>query len=274
MRERESANLDVPLAPSRPSAVLRALFIPCPGAVAARYHHQIMGAGASQGLNAASNAQLAAELAATTSVPASRITPAVKEFAVRLKSALSTEDGWQELQHLFKSLRASLDEAVSSEEWGQMVYQNEELCLKYFGNSTPDEIAEQFTRLEEGKTRLDWSEFVDGAISLSATVTLAEALSTVEGEAELRSIFDTIETEDDGRVCLLDWGAFIVRDRDVLARFFGLDADASSRFQAFFMAGRVDTWIIKTFHRLGFNEEDLVTWEDFRVGSCGLATGD
>ena len=233
----------------------------------------IMGAGAS--LEGGSNAQLAAELAATTTVPASRITPAVKEFAVRLKMALATEDGWQELQTLFKSLRVSLDEAVSSEEWGQMVYQNEELCTKYFGDSTPDEIADQFTRLEEtGKSRLDWSEFVDGAISLSATVTLAEALSTMEGEAELRGVFDTIETEPDGRVCLLDWGALLAQDRDILARYFGLDAEASSRFQAFFMAGRVDTWIIKTFHRLGLDEEDLVFWEDFRERLVPVATGD
>ena len=107
-----------------------------------------MGAGAST-IPTETNAQLAAELAANASLPASKITPAVKEFAVRLKMALSTEDGWKELQELFKSLRASLDDAVSSEEWGSMMYQYDDLRYKYFGDVTPEEIIEQFNRLDD-----------------------------------------------------------------------------------------------------------------------------
>ena len=103
--------------------------------------------GASTGtLPANSNAELAAQLAANATLPAANITPAIKEFAVRLKMALSTRDGWEELQQLFKSLRASLDEAVSSEEWSSMLHQNEDLCNKYFGQVSPEEIMDQFNR--------------------------------------------------------------------------------------------------------------------------------
>ena len=107
-----------------------------------------MGAGAST-LPASGNAEFAAQLAASTTLPAARITPEVKEFAVRLKMALSTEDGWKELQELFKSLRASLDEAVTSEEWSTMLHQSEHLREKYFGDVSPEDIMEQFNRLDE-----------------------------------------------------------------------------------------------------------------------------
>lgn len=107
-----------------------------------------MGAGAST-ISGDSNAQLAAELAVNASLPVSKITAEVKEFAVRLKTALSTEDGWKELQQLFKSLRPSLDEEVSSSEWGSMVYQDEGLRVKYFGDLSPEEIAAHFNGLDE-----------------------------------------------------------------------------------------------------------------------------
>ena len=260
-----------------------------------------MGAGASTGtLPANSNAELAAQLAANATLPAANITPAVKEFAVRLKMALSTRDGWEELQQLFKSLRASLDEAVSSEEWSSLLHQNEDLCNKYFGQVSPEEIMDQFNRLDEeyvadgtgsnraaglvcllsaptnrvvslcvlgrGKSQLDWGEFVDGAISLSAAVSLTDALSTVEGEAELKELFDSIPSEDDGRVALREWGDLLLGREDVLVRFLGLDAGASPRFTAFFMTGRFVVWVRKTFRRLGFNDDAYVTWDEFRAG--------
>ena len=68
---------------------------------------------------------------------------------MRLKMALSTEDGWKELQELFKSLRVSLDDAVTSEEWSTMLHQSEHLREKYFGDVSPEEIMEQFNRLDE-----------------------------------------------------------------------------------------------------------------------------
>ena len=119
---------------------------------------------------------------------------------------------------------------------------------------------------------MDWAEFVDGAISLSAAVTLSDALSTVEGEAELRDLFETIPPEDDGRIPLNEWGDALLAHEDVLARCTGLDAEASSRFIAFRMTGRFQVWIQKTFRRLGLNDDDYVNWDEFRAG--GRATGE
>ena len=178
--------------------------------------------------------------------------------------ALCNETGWNELQSLFKSLRVSLDDAVSSEEWGSFVYQNEELRSKYFGDVSPEDIIDQFNRLDaDGKSELDWPQFVDGAISLGAAVMLGDALATAEGEAELKELFDTIEFDEDGRVFLVDWQATLLANSDVLARYAGLDDGASPRFGAFAMTGRFDVWIEKTFRRLGFNENESVPWDEF-----------
>ena len=51
-----------------------------------------------------------------------------------------------------------------------------------------------------------WEEFVDGAISLGAAVTLGDALLTAEGEEELRGLFGIINPDVDGRVSLRTWG--------------------------------------------------------------------
>ena len=174
-----------------------------------------MGAGATT-LSAATGAGLdeaqQADYAAlgNSMLPASRIASETKEFAVRLKSSLCTPEGWNELQGLFREMGgggATLWETagVSSAEWGSIVYQDDGLRSKYFGDATPEEIAEQFDHLggendASAIGNLAWEGFVDGAISLGAAVELADALTTHEGEAELRELFETIEPDpDDGR---------------------------------------------------------------------------
>ena len=115
-----------------------------------------MGAGASaissgteralQGLDA-SNAELTS--LANPMLPAAEIAPAVKASAVRLQMALSTENGWKELQSVFRSLSATLDCAISSEEWGSIINQDPALRVKYFGEVSPGDIAQQFDCLDE-----------------------------------------------------------------------------------------------------------------------------
>lgn len=235
-----------------------------------------MGAGAStdlgalQGFAEASSADVNA--LANNMLPAAKTTSTAKEIALHLKMALSTKEGWSELFTLFKSLRPSLDDAVSSDEWGAIVANDEEIREKYFGSASPDVIAQQLDRLDEdGKTEMVWEEFVDGAISLGAAVELADALCTEEGELELKAIFDTIEPEPDGRIPLREFGFALKDYPESLARFTGLDANTSTRFTAFFMTGRVNAWLVKIFRRLGFNEDDYVNWDEFCAG--GRATG-
>uniref|UniRef100_A0A7S2N419 Uncharacterized protein n=1 Tax=Haptolina brevifila TaxID=156173 RepID=A0A7S2N419_9EUKA len=245
-----------------------------------------MGAGAStisadtekalQGLPEASNADIAA--LANTMVPTSSIAPETKAAAVRIAVALATEDGWKELQALFRSLSVSLDDAISSEEWGSIIHRDEGLRKKYFGDASPEEIATQFDGLdEEGKSELVWEEFVDGAVSLGAVVTLCEQLASAEGEAELRQLFETVlaEEPDDlagGRLSMLTWAAVLKEQPDLLKRFTGLDGEASARFQAFFMIGRVDTWIGKIFRRLGLHEDGCYSWDEFFAATASQST--
>ena len=92
---------------------------------------------------------------------------------------------------------------------------------------------------------------------------------TAEGQEELRALFETIEPEDDGRVPLSAWGDTLKEYPDILYSYLGLDADASTRFRAFFLTGRVNTWIAKTFRRLGLNDDDYVNWEEFDERATG-----
>ena len=220
-----------------------------------------MGAGASTGT---------ADLGGLTdtAVPASQATTASKDFAAKLKATLSTQDGWRDLQELFRSLRSSLDEAVSGAEWGSRLSLDDGLRAHVFGDATPEEIAEQFGRLDEGGggAELTWEEFVDGAISLGAASELQEALASAEDEAELRGLFDTCQADEAGRVWLNDFAGALKANPEYLRDFFGLDSEASSRFRAFFMTGRADVWIAKVFRRLGLNDGDAVTWDEFRAG--------
>ena len=91
------------------------------------------------------------------------------------------------LQALFKENRADLDEAIPSDEWGRIVYEQEELCTKYFGDATPDEIAAQFLNLDDSaQSSMAFEQFVDGVMSLGLAVSLAHALETPEGAEDLK----------------------------------------------------------------------------------------
>lgn len=110
-----------------------------------------MGAGASTittgALPETSNAEFAT--LANTMLTVADFPPAVRDLALRLYHALLTQQGFVELLHLFRGMRTSLDDSVTSEEWGAMVYQDETLRSKYFGDATPEEISQQFDTLDE-----------------------------------------------------------------------------------------------------------------------------
>lgn len=266
-----------------------------------------MGAGAStvpnQGvlssLPGASNADMNG--LANAMQPLSSTSDTAQEYARALKNSLCTPEGWVELQKLFKMLGANnLDDCVSNEQWGALVHENPELCAKYFGDATPDEIAAQFHTLDEAcaairhklitlrrcfgfqltapwiprcacvrssRSNLSWEDFVDGVMSLGAAIQLVDALSTSNGEADLKEAFDVL-VEDDGRVLLGEFADMLVGHcRDVLANHFGLDEHASPRFAAFFLTGKVRMWLSKVLRRLGLDDEERVSWDEFMASS-------
>ena len=69
------------------------------------------------------------------------------------------------------------------------------------------------------------------------------------------------------------WGRVLKEERFLLARYTGLDEHASPRFMAFFLTGRVDTWIEKIFRRLGLDVDSFVNWDEFREGGRAIAEG-
>ena len=88
--------------------------------------------------------EAAYEALASTAVPASKVDAAGRELAVQLKAALLTSQGWRDLSTLYKALAEGLDDTISSEDFSQVVYQNEEIHSKYFSGIPPEEIAAQF----------------------------------------------------------------------------------------------------------------------------------
>ena len=237
-----------------------------------------MGAGASALPNGvavpqASSSEIAA--LANSALPASRLTAVTRDIALQLKEALCTPQGWKELQALFKENRADLDEAIPSDEWGRIVYEQEELCTKYFGDATPDEIAAQFLNLDDSaQSAMAFEQFVDGVMSLGLAVSLAHALETPEGAEDLKEVFDTIDdVDEDGRVPVKRWAQTLMAYEDVFARYTGVHRGISPRFEAFYVTGKVAVWVRQAFRRLGLSGDDFVTWAEFRAGG-GRATGE
>ena len=63
-----------------------------------------------------------------------------------------------------------------------------------------------------------------------------------------------------------------MRERRLLAEHVGLDESISHRFAAFFVIGKVDTWVSHAFRRLGLEEEQWCSWDEFQGGAS--ATGE
>jgi len=221
----------------------------------------------------AANAELTS--LANTAQPAAGISASTKDVAVRLKGSLCTKEGFRELQQLFRSMGADLDDRISAAEWGQVVSQDDDIRMKYFGDATADEIAEQFDSLDEDrKSQMAFEQFVDGAMSLGVAIAIAGALASEDGEAELRDLWNSLEHDEHGRVPIDDWAAVLQLHPELLAHYTGLDARISPRFEAFFITGKVNTWLLQCFRRLGFGEKDEVTWEELRLGGERSMGGD
>lgn len=81
---------------------------------------------------------------------------------------------------------------------------------------------------------------------------LEKALDTVEGRKELKTLFDQLETDADGRVDRKEWGKCVAMNRDALVDFFG---KASLRE------------INSGFKRIDLDGSDSLTWNEFVVSA-------
>lgn len=244
-----------------------------------------MGAGASalsvqsaQAVESMADANMHHLASIETSVSA--LSMETRDVALRLKDALCTPEGWQELQAAFIENSRSIDESISSVEWSCMVGQNDNLRCKYFGDAEPDEIATQFEQLDErGRGEMAFEQFVDGAMSLGVAISLADALATREGQADLKELWDDLyDVGPDGRVAIGEYAVALL-DPDtpeLLGRVTGLDRRISPRFEAFFITKKVQFWIVHALtKRLGLDMDMPVSWEEFAslIIAGGAATG-
>merc|ERR1712147_498776 len=122
---------------------------------------------------------------------------------------------------------------VSSKEWGSSGYKKREALSKYFGGSSLKSIGTLFSVADgDGDESLTFDEFVAlaktrgtaiaaasgasiGDIQLSATV------SSADGVAKLKALFDELDKDGNGGVSGKEWGSSVSKKRDALAKAFG-----------------------------------------------------
>jgi len=109
--------------------------------------------------------QRAAELRMMPGLP-----PAQKaaEADRKLAEAISTPEGYADLEALFKTLDKDGNGTVDKKEWGKAVSKNRKKLAKFFGGATMREIGEQFKRIDaDDSGDLTWDEFVAGVKKLA-----------------------------------------------------------------------------------------------------------
>ena len=77
---------------------------------------------------------------------------------------------------------------------------------------------------------------------------LMKAVSTPEGRAELKSLFDQLDKNKDGRVSSAEWGESVHKFKDVLKKYFGGNTVAN---------------VDKLFRSIDANGSGSFTWEEF-----------
>lgn len=177
------------------------------------------------------------------------------EVSVKLAKAMDTEEGKAELLGLFEGMDKDSDGKVSSKEWGSKVWQNKELLAKYFGGASMAEIGKAFNRLDtDDNESLTKEEFATAAANYATDIKLAEAMSTDEGAADFKALWDTLDTDKDGKISSKEWGSQVYKNQDVMKKYFG---------------GSTLSEIGSAFNRIDTDESDSLTWLEFVAATRG-----
>ena len=184
----------------------------------------------------------------------------------QISAVASTDKGQAALKALFDELDKDASGKVSSKEWGSSVEKRREALARHFGNSALKTIGPLFD-----DKALSLEEFLACAKArgTAATATVPEgtavtvvgvegvplgnfqlmkAVSTPEGRAELKSLFDQLDLNSDGRVSSAEWGASVHKFKDVLKKYFGGNTVAN---------------VDKLFRSIDANGTGDFTWEEF-----------
>lgn len=167
--------------------------------------------------------------------------------AVKISEAIKTDSS--DLKALWDTLDKDGDGKVSGKEWGSSVYKNQDMMKKYFGGSNLGEIGRAFNRIDaDGNDLLTWEEFVDETKAFAAELDLKKAMETVEGKADLKALFKTLDKDGDSTVSSKEWGSAVYKNQDVMKKYFG---------------GSSLSEIGRAFNRIDADNSDSLTWDEF-----------
>merc|ERR1711934_678840 len=155
------------------------------------------------------------------------------EGDIQLSAAVSSAEGLAKLRALFGELDLDKSGEVSGKEWGRNVYKKREALSKYFGGSSLKSIGTLFSVADaDGNDSITFDEFValaktrGTAIAASTgssigDIQLSAAVSSAEGVAKIKALFDGLDKNGDGGVSGKEWGSSVYKKRDELAAVFG-----------------------------------------------------
>ena len=82
----------------------------------------------------------------------------------------------------------------------------------------------------------------------SAVKALGTALRSEEAQKELRALFNTLDTDKDGKVTSKEWGGKVKQNQAVLQKFFG---------------GSTTAQVARVFKEIDLDDDKKLTWEEF-----------
>lgn len=90
----------------------------------------------------------------------------------------------------------------------------------------------------------------DGNAAMSVADAVADAMSTPEGTTELKTLWDTIDKDGDGKVTGKEWGSKVYAEQTLMSKYFG-GSDMAA--------------IGTGFNRINADGDDSLTWEEFQA---------
>mmetsp|Transcript_4165 Transcript_4165/g.9078 ORF Transcript_4165/g.9078 Transcript_4165/m.9078 type:complete len:521 (-) Transcript_4165:436-1998(-) len=97
------------------------------------------------------------------------------------------------------------------------------------------------------------AEEVEANIELD--LSLASAIASEEGRAELKILFETLDKSGDGKVSSKEWGSAVAKHEELLSKYFG---------------GTTKEMVGKQFSRLDADGSGDLSWEEFAGGALSL----
>lgn len=171
------------------------------------------------------------------------------DAAFKLADAMKTDEGIADLKALWDTLDKNGDGKVTSKEWGSGVYRNQDVMRKYFGGQELADIGRAFNRIDSDNTdALTWVEFASEVKVHSVLLSLAKAMDTDEGYADLKALYETLDKNEDDKVSSKEWGSSVYRNQDVMKKYFG---------------GQTLSEIGRAFNRLDVDKSGSLSWEEF-----------